>query len=412
MRRTALTLAAAVAIISVTATAAAALTVKPDQTFSGDGVAALNVRGDDFSLDVVADGDRYYLVGGTRTSRDAECSFLVARYTNAGRLDATWGNEGVRTLRLGKTSCATSGAIAADGGLLVGGWSATREDLFAISAKFGASGNLVRSYGRDGVARVLLSGGIDSPRVEAEPDGSSWLTWSVIKRWNAYTGNYQIAHLTPAGRLDTSFGRQGIRTVDVNDVDALGQTTVDSTGRLYISGWSARAEDAPGAIAIISADDGAALRLKTLNPFDRRGSYPVSIDVDSSDRVVVGMTPSTAPGWGAMRLTSDLRLDSTYAGDGVAKHDCQCWSGTGTLTDDGLVLVGGTGERDDRTVVVRFGVNGAWDREAAQFGPWQAVPDGWENWWAADVDDAGRVVIAGSGKVRGSDALIARLTLS
>lgn len=400
------------AIVATTALGATALDAKPDRDFSGDAVASLNVKGDDFAFDVVPDGDGYYLIGGTRSSADGDCSFMVARYTSAGRLDSTFAAGGVKTMRIGERGCATSGTMDADRTLLVTGWVATRQGSAVAVVAIRPSGAIDRDFGSAGTTQIGVDGGANNPQVEVEPDGSVWLAWSAIKNWETYEGNYQVAHLHANGRRDADFGDSAVRTFNMKEVDYLYESAVDSSGRLIVTGWSSPHRNAPGKAALLSIDNNRPTYQRSINVYGSRGTLPVSLDADADGNPVVGITPTKTPGWGALRLTESLRFDDTYSGDGVAKHDCRCFTSTGALTPDGLVLVGGVGGNDNKTVLGSFTPNGRWDRQVARFGPWQAVKDGWEYWDQAAVDDAGRLVLAGNGKGQKRDALIGRLRLS
>jgi uncharacterized delta-60 repeat protein len=411
MRRTALTVVTTAATLVVTATAAAALSLSRDSAFAGgDGIATLDVTGNEFAFDVVTDDDGYYLIGGTRKNRDAACSFLVARYTNAGRLDATWGNEGIRTLRLGRASCATSATLRPGGGLLVAGWSTVNSGSASVVA-LRPNGSFDRSFSVDGMQHLSERQGVANPQIQVEPDGSIWLAWSQIRNWDTYAGNYRVAHLRASGAIDRTFGNRGIRSFDLKTVDYLYTSTVDSSGRLYLAGHSSRSERSTARAGLVSVDDGERAHVRTWNSWPSDGTQVISADVDTSDHLILGLTPAERAGWGAARLNSDLTLDRTYGNDGVARHRCDCFTNTGTLTADGLVLVGSTRTRSDRTVVARFDTDGAWDAQAALSGPW-AFSDRWEIWNEADIDALGRVVLAGSVGSRGGDAAIARLTIS
>lgn len=381
-----------------------------DKTFSNDGVASLDVRGNDFAFSVVPDGKHYYLVGGTERDSKAPCAFLIARYDNRGRLDSAFGKGGVKTLTIGKQSCATSATLAPNGNLLVGGWSVGRKVEASVVA-FRPNGSLDRSFGRNGMTRIPIDGGISSPRLEVEPDGSVWFAWSAIKNWDTYRGNYQVAHLRPNGSRDASFGDRGVRSFDVKDVDVVAETAVDAAGRFYVTGWSSPSLKQNGLAAVISVKDAKPTYQRTFNEWGQQGTYVISSDIDANGALVVGLTPYSVAGWGAMRMNDKLRLDNTFSGDGVAKHDCRCSSDTGVTTTDGILLIGTNNGRDNQTIVAHFTQTGTWDAKAARFGPWQAV-DGWEFWEAAAVDDEGRIMLAGRGKNRTQDALIARLTLA
>lgn len=397
--------------VATASLATAGTTANVDRTFAGDGVASLNARGNDFSFAVVPDGSHYYLVGGTEKSANADCAFLAAKYGNRGRLDTSFGDRGVKTLAIGKTSCATDATLMPDGRLLVSGWSSTRRDVRATLAVFRPNGTLDRDFAGDGIFLKSLDGGIASPRVQVEPDGSIWFAWSEIRNWDKYYGKYQIAHIHPNGRLDSAFGQRGIRSFAVRDVNVVADTGIDSSGRLIVAGWSARTLKDPGLTALISVDNGEPTFQRTVNQWSAAGTFPISVDATPSGDVVVATTPDDRPGWGAARLDDRLRFDDTFSGNGMAEHACDCGSNTGVATPNGGVILVGSKGRSDRTVLAGFTPAGRWDRQLAQFGPWNAV-ENWEVWHDAVLDDSGDLLLAGRGKQRTVDALIARINLN
>ncbi|MFL6286860.1 MAG: hypothetical protein ACJ73L_00500 [Actinomycetes bacterium] len=321
-----------VIVAGIAVSATAGTQAHPDRTFSGDGVSFLNARGEDFSWAVVPDGNHAFLVGGTKKARNAPCAFLVARYDNRGKLDQSFGHRGIRLLTIGHTSCATDATLTPSGQLLVGGWSATKHGVSATLALFRANGSLDRDFSGDGIFRQRVNGGISSPRVEVEPDGTIWLAWSVIRNWDRYTGNYQIAHLRANGGKDATFGQRGVKSVDVRAVDDVVDTAVSPSGRFTLVGWSSRTLKADGLAAIISVDDSGPTYQRTIDQWSKTGTYPISIDATDDGHVVVGTTPEDRPGWGGARLDEQLRYDDTFSGNGLAEHDCRCISHTGVVT--------------------------------------------------------------------------------
>ena len=180
-----------------------------------------------------------------------------------------------------------------------------------------------------------------------------------------------------------------------------------------MTGWSSLSLKQNGSAAVISVDDGKPTYVRRFNPWgNNKGAYPISADVDSSDLLVVGLTPYSAPGWGAMRLTADLRLDKSYAGTATRSTNAAAtrarWSADAGWARPRRGTTGtGTAARSSS----RFGPNGAGTPTPHSSGrgrPSTARRNG----QAAAIDSSGRLVIAGQGKNRTRDAIIGRLTLT
>jgi len=91
MRRIAPAALIVTAILTLGVLPAWAASVTTDSSFSQDGVAKLDLRVEDWSMDVVVDGALAYLVGGSRRNSDAAWTPFVARYLENGHLDTSFG---------------------------------------------------------------------------------------------------------------------------------------------------------------------------------------------------------------------------------------------------------------------------------------------------------------------------------
>ena len=399
---------AAAAVTFALPSIASAAPLEPDDSFSGNGRASLNVRGYDQSSDVVIDGTSSYLVGTTQKSRDDACAFMVAKYNASGSLVRSFGSRGKRVLTIGRESCALSGALTQDGGVLVAGWSVSRR-LSVVVVKLRPSGALDRTFSGDGLLKIPVSQGVDWPLVESSPDGSIWLAWGAVRGYDydAHVSDFRVMHFSSRGRVDRSFSGDGSKMFDVARRDYPYFSTVDADGRFYLTGYGTRSSKTAGAASLLSISANGRSYQRNVRPWGARGSLPLTVDVAADGQVVLGLTPWKDAGWGAARFSPTLDRDPTYGRDGYAKHSCRCYSSAGTLTPDGLVLVGGTQNKQARTAVARFTLDGHWDQTVGT--RWVDLFSGWEYWVEAETDAAGRVVMVGTAKTRTVDAVIARL---
>ncbi|HEX5018308.1 MAG TPA: hypothetical protein VFX15_12075 [Actinomycetes bacterium] len=395
--------------VALLATPASGVELKPDRDFAGDGRQVLNVPGYQFSTDVVVDGSTSYLIGNTpRHHSRREYRIVVAKYGPKGGLDRSFANRGRKFVSLGPDTRAFSGSLTPDGGILLAGWTVgSHHGAFIV--KLRPNGAVDRTFSRDGVVYVSSNRGISWPLVEAEPDGDIWLAWASVKGYDyeRFDSDFRVMHFTPRGAVDRAFSGDGVRVFDVGKSDYTYFTAVDSSGRFFLTGMSTNGDKAVDRTAILSVPESGQASVRTLSPWDRKGSFPLTLDVDESDKVVVGLTPSRKLGWGAARMTTDLKLDDTYGNGGVARHDCSCTSSSGALTDDGLFLVGNGGKTQQETVVAHFTTSGLWDAELGN-SRYNLSRD-WEYWVETEVDSAQRLVLAGTAKGDDGDMAIARL---
>lgn len=195
---------------------------------------------------VAVDGDGGVLVAGVTEREntnlpavhDPEMPKLrratVVRYSDAGQLDATFGDGGVATADFAPLGYSDAGGydLALDGqgrpvvvGRAKGGYAESRSDhgsavdgppeVFAL-ARFTTGGELDGDFGGDG--RVVTPF-VAEPGAEAESGGSRWPR--VVARGVAIDGDGRVvaageaagelalARYTPDGRLDTAFGDSG-----------------------------------------------------------------------------------------------------------------------------------------------------------------------------------------------------------
>lgn len=410
--------AAAVAIVVVGAVTtmalpAAAVAIKPDRDFAGDGRTALNLPGYNYATDVVVDGSVSYIIGNTpQGDSRRDYRFVVAKYGPGGRLDRSFGDRGRKYVLVGTQSRAFSGALTPDGGVVVAGWSEGRRSASVVIVKLKANGSLDRDFSGDGVTRIEVNRGVEWPLIEVAPDGSIWLAWSSVKDFDYKThdSDIRVMHFTRSGRVDRGFSGDGMRVFDFRKRDYTYFSDVDSSGRFYVAGYSTPGGKTAGVTSLLSTSARGRSEARTLSPWDNAGSFPLTIDVDASGDLVLGLSPWNKPGWGAARVSPELKLDRTYGNDGFARHDCRCISTAGVLTADGMVLVGNESVDQKQTVLARFSANGRWDGELGN-ATYNLFP-AWESWVEAELDAAGRLVLAGTVKDQDGDLAIARLKMS
>lgn len=192
---------------------------------------------------IALQSDGKIVVSGT-SNRDGSNNFAVARYNPDGSLDNGFGSEGkvVTGFGTGNEDSGRGVIVQPDGKIVVAGTSSsgTSSD-FALArynpdgspdAGFGDGGKLVTHVGSGpydggyGIAmqsdgKILMAGYSDSGK-----SGNYW--------------NFAVLRYNRGGSLDSSFGSNGARVVDIggNGNDVAQSITVQQDGRIVAAGYS------------------------------------------------------------------------------------------------------------------------------------------------------------------------------
>ncbi|ORE94953.1 VCBS domain-containing protein, partial [Aurantimonas sp. 22II-16-19i] len=292
-----------------------------DTSFSGDGIATLNVvsSGIDFAHDIVA------TPAGILVSGTASGNFFVARYTSAGVLDLTFGGgDGIVTTSFNGAGSAYGMTVTSTGEILVSGFAALGGGgTDFVLVQYTAGGVIDTTFGTNGIVTTPLAGTSEfSFSVTTLGDGDIIVA-------GAQGSNFALVRYNSDGTLDTSFGNGGIVVTDLGAADAAYSVTVTTDGKLLVAGGSG------GDFAVVryNADgsldtsfDSDNLRLsdeadlaETDAPLTASGSFAVA-DVDTSDEVTGAVTSVSAASETVAIVTDGNDLVSV---NGVSAADLQ-----------------------------------------------------------------------------------------
>ncbi|MEO8328976.1 MAG: hypothetical protein ABI586_03130 [Candidatus Nanopelagicales bacterium] len=407
MKRVLVVGCAALGLTAAIAGQALAAAVPVDSTFSGDGTAVLGGAGYQYHFGLIADGNAVYAYGGTSDNwRHDSRHQVVARYLPNGRLDPNFSGDGVKQLTYSKASGPTDAAMTGDGKLLIAGWRIGG----LVVTKLRPNGALDKTFANDGVKTIQVNKAASSPQVEVLSNGQLVVAWSRITDYDPHTSDLQFTRLRPNGSTVNSFGRSGVRTVDIWRRDSMEEMAVASDDRIYVSAWSASNKQPRGVASVVSLSANDRVWVRKFNEYGSHGTYPRGISVDGAGNALVGITPFNVAGVGVLRVTNNGSLDDTYSGNGVAKADCHCYTSDSVVTPGGVVIVGGN-FKGTTSNGIRFTPNGDFDNS---FSNGQAVWNlvgGAEYPRALSVDASGRLLIAGSSGGKTGDAFVSRVSL-
>jgi uncharacterized delta-60 repeat protein len=334
-----------------------------DRTFGGDGKVLTDFgSANDIATGIAVQADGKIVVGGYTIDEGGDFDFALARYQGSGRLDRSFGSQGLVTTDLGGDEVVHAIALQDDGRILVAGDAGTAngDDFdFAVmrytgtgqpDSTFGDGGSIVTAFGPDhDVAQA----------VAVQEDGK------VVLVGYADTGagfDFALARYRPGGALDQGFGIGGRVTTDFpSGSDRAWALAIQEDGRIVLGGESFPGEDSDFALArYLSSGDldltfgGDGTVTSSVGDADDR-AFGVTIQADGA---VVTVGDSVLHGnhrFALMRHTASGDLDLTFGGTGTVITDF----GDGddgaeavALQEDGKIVA--TGYADDRMVVARY----------------------------------------------------------
>jgi uncharacterized delta-60 repeat protein len=385
---------------------AAARALLLDTTVGTNGIGALPLSAtthDRFMAVAAAADGKVYAAGFT--TLDGDQAFAVARIDAAGKLDATFGTNGIATANVavgGKAGeLARAVVVQSDGKIVVAGpaehdpkgaGDAARDTDVAL-ARFDTAGKLDSSFGTAGIARIDLGTGRGTTGTTFVGD-TSWGLGTLAGDKLVVFGNmladaprtdtdYVMLGLTSTGAVDNAFGKSGRVVVDLgNSGDSPRNMTVQPDGKIVATGYSSiNGVVQPVLIRVTGAG--------VLDPaFGKEGvatakvlpgvaeSYGAALQGENYILAGYGRGEDTAEKVDLItyRFLANGTLDASYGSGGVARVDIAKEDDRArnvTILPDGRILAVGSGKRDPVNVngmVVVFGKDGAVDTTVGESG--------------------------------------------
>jgi len=363
-----------------------------DPSFSGDGwVRTLAVRSPSDTYlprggeDVALQPDGKVLVTGTILDATSHWYFGVFRYTADGSLDRSFAGGGFAEVDLGNAEFAHAVVIQRNGRIVVAGEADCPFAVCFALVRFLPDGRLDRSFGTNGVVRTMFAryGAGRAYDVAVQPDGK------IIAVGMRFLGNdaqndevFAIARYLPDGKLDRSFSRDGLASVDFGfgDADA-SAVAVQRGGKVLVAGSGARNANR-------TEEDFAVARLRANGRLDRSFSGDGRVTVDFGHRLSDGVhglasgrngrivlagssgKRGAVPRISVARLLANGRLDRSFGAVGRRLTKPGRYGGYANAVvqqPDGRIVVAGRVFDDNRFdtsawALARYGRRGALDR--------------------------------------------------
>ena len=247
-----------------------------DTTFSNDGKQTTELDRPVLAEGraVALSGDKIVVAGRARGG--GEIQFLVARYNPDGALDETFSGDGVELTDVGPLSDSANDLTVLPGGAIVAvGY--TNSGGSAALARYTNTGALDTSFGDEGKKVIELSG-------DDENEGLAAVAQAGGKIVAAGTGggDFKVARLTAAGALDPTFSGDGVQTADFGSTDTATGLGIQSDGRILVGGYA----------RVGNGDDFALARFTTTGTLDTSFGGDGKVTTDFAGRAdgAFGMT--------------------------------------------------------------------------------------------------------------------------
>lgn len=266
---------------------------------------------------------RIVAVGVVSTS-DTRQDFAVVRYTRAGKLDTSFGSDGIVTTRFdGWDSEARDVAVDPRGGIVVAGVArrGARSADFAL-ARYRSDGSLDPTFGTAGTALTDIDGGTDAAgTIDLRPDGRIVVAGSGV---TAGDTRMTVARYEPDGTLDVTFGSGGLVSTGFGGSASVATSVVARPdGSVVAAGGTFAGRDLDLALARFRRDGSLDTRFgddgKIITDLGGR-ELASAVDARPDGSVVAASTPPSG-GFAIVSYRRDGRLDEAFGTGGVALAD-------------------------------------------------------------------------------------------
>jgi uncharacterized delta-60 repeat protein len=225
-----------------------------DPTFADNGtlLQGLSGFGGDNAEDVAIQPDGRIVVVGKRGGTEEDLAVL--RLFESGVLDNSFSGNGVATVNIGVNAEGLAVALQVDGAIVVGGSAEFPGGSFDEIAfvRFTGGGDLDTSFSGDGVFTYTQPGASDAVRALAvQPDGK------IIGAGDFGGSVFDMiaVRLTPDGTLDADFATGGIFNAGLHTGEVVEDMLLRPDGRILLVGaWRLTLPDADMAMLHLNAD--------------------------------------------------------------------------------------------------------------------------------------------------------------
>jgi uncharacterized delta-60 repeat protein len=301
-----------------------------DPTFVGGGTFYQDLGGCDEAADVRIAVDDKIVVSGQRCDAAGDnCDTVVARLEANGDFDLTFNDGQPKYIDFGGADNSTMGGLAVthDGKILVAGrvWNGRNYDFAVYRLK--TNGNLDDTFGTHGKVKFGFGPRRNDSALDLLLQGGGVVVVGTSCNASQINCDFALARLTSSGALDTIFSDDGKKMTDFGEEEVAFGAALDPGDKLVLAGgYQTDAGESRVAVARYTSSGD----LDTT--FSRNGKKTVpaaavslaqDVLVTSSGKIVVGGVAQDGPDVSMVvaRLKSGGGLDSAFSTDGIVEID-------------------------------------------------------------------------------------------
>ena len=335
-----------------------------DTTFSGDGVATVDVvQGPDLAGDVAIQPDGKIVVAG-EGGPNGDWGFLVTRLLPNGKLDTTFNGTGKVLLQLSSSQEIVGGvAIGPSGKIVVAGTTRSTNDFAFI--RLMPTGKLDKTFSGDGKF-TLDHGGSDAVQdVAVQSDGK------IVFVGRTTTGSEfgVLGRLKAGGTLDSGFASGGTQDITFGFAEgSLSAVAIRPNGKIDVVGSTG---PAPSQVGIAQFLPDGTFDFNGFNSpfgevttsFGSQSAEPFDVALSGTKLVLAGHLARTTDDVLVLRYMANGALDSTFGtgGHAITNLGAQEAAFGVAAAPDGKVVVAGVSSNPKGIVLLRYKVGGKRD---------------------------------------------------
>ena len=202
-----------------------------DTTFDGDGIVTktVGIGGEADSIAVQSDGK--IVIGGYTLNNLAQDFFTFVRFNQNGSTDTSFGNSGVVLADFGLIDFFGELIIQPDGKILgIGSGDVSSNNPLLALVRLNSNGSFDTSFDGDGrVTRQLPAFLDETSSIDLQTDGKIVVGGSNNENITAFRYNAN-------GSLDTTFGTNGLATINLNNPSSASDIKVQTNGKIIVGG--------------------------------------------------------------------------------------------------------------------------------------------------------------------------------
>ena len=315
-----------------------------DSTFGKKGKVVSDALGP--ILDLALDGGGSLLAVGTTQGKEGT-DVGVARFTPKGALDRTFGKKGVLSVDWGAFQEYPTGVIVDDQGrILFAGYGVESTSPLKFRPtieRLDATGRPDTTFGTDGLATLDLADGAKA--FELTLHQGMPLIVGAADNPGGTPNDFLLARFADDGTLDPSFGEGGVMTTSAGaaTLDMIFSVTQDMAGDLIVAGSSGDGAKDRAAIARYTPDG-------VIDPTFGGGAivttdfagnaYHADVAIQSGGRIIAGGRTQNLGSAGQPQLATILaQVDLTFGGGAIVTTD---FAGNAYHADVAIQSGGGT----------------------------------------------------------------------